>query len=372
MTRTTRRGSPSTWLRAGRRQPQRAPSVSNSSFRRLHRLHRNSRPSRIRRRGPRAGSAVPLLGHLDPRVLEVDDVHLQRLHQKVLVIPTAGTGQRHACLLFRRQSGSPKILDSMGRYRQAQCRSDVRVRSWAGSHRSARACRNALSVGIGPENDDRASGAGRLRGIEKLCNDPAVGKKRMCGLPIEIGLRVMFGTPSTGLELHHRDFHRRTRQSMVPRTTPPPKRERERDLVERRHPTDRALEARWGEKARYAAAARRISASRSVTRNRLFHAHQRRESRRDPLIAHRAARPSRCSNRWTSEPTRRSESSPSAVARSSRHPRSRRHGLARRSDVTRAGRSRCRCHAVRRGCSRESLARGSGPAARGDAQTRRT
>jgi hypothetical protein len=31
-------------------------------------------------------------------------VHLQRLHQEVLVVPTAGTGQGHTNLLFRRQS----------------------------------------------------------------------------------------------------------------------------------------------------------------------------------------------------------------------------------------------------------------------------
>jgi hypothetical protein len=35
-------------------------------------------------------------------------MHLERLHEKVLVVPTAGTGQRHACLLFRRQSFLPK------------------------------------------------------------------------------------------------------------------------------------------------------------------------------------------------------------------------------------------------------------------------
>jgi hypothetical protein len=33
----------------------------------------------------------------------VDHVHLKRLHKEVLVIPTAGTSQRHEALLFRRQ-----------------------------------------------------------------------------------------------------------------------------------------------------------------------------------------------------------------------------------------------------------------------------
>jgi len=49
-----------------------------------------------------------LFGDLDTRILDMDDVHLERFHEKVLVVPTAGTGQRHACLLFRRQSFLPK------------------------------------------------------------------------------------------------------------------------------------------------------------------------------------------------------------------------------------------------------------------------
>src|SRR6478609_492680 len=44
----------------------------------------------------------PFFGNLDTRVLEVHHVHLESLHKKVLVVPTAGTGQRHARLLFRR------------------------------------------------------------------------------------------------------------------------------------------------------------------------------------------------------------------------------------------------------------------------------
>jgi len=41
---------------------------------------------------------------LDARVLEVDHVHLKGLHEKILVVPAAGTGQRQARLLFRRHS----------------------------------------------------------------------------------------------------------------------------------------------------------------------------------------------------------------------------------------------------------------------------
>jgi hypothetical protein len=51
----------------------------------------------------------PFFGHFDPRVLEMDHVHLQCLHKKVLVVPTAGTGQRHARLLFRSQLRTPYI-----------------------------------------------------------------------------------------------------------------------------------------------------------------------------------------------------------------------------------------------------------------------
>ena len=43
------------------------------------------------------------LRHLDSGILEVDDMHLQRLHEKILIVPTTGTGQRHSGLLFRRQ-----------------------------------------------------------------------------------------------------------------------------------------------------------------------------------------------------------------------------------------------------------------------------
>ena len=35
------------------------------------------------------------LGHFDPRIVQVHHVHLKRLHEKVLVVPTTGTGQRH-------------------------------------------------------------------------------------------------------------------------------------------------------------------------------------------------------------------------------------------------------------------------------------
>jgi hypothetical protein len=43
-----------------------------------------------------------LLGDFHARVLQVDHVHLESLDKKILVVPTAGTGQRHARLLFRR------------------------------------------------------------------------------------------------------------------------------------------------------------------------------------------------------------------------------------------------------------------------------
>ena len=42
-------------------------------------------------------------GDLNPRVVQVDDVHLECLHEKILVVPAACTGQRHARLLFCRQ-----------------------------------------------------------------------------------------------------------------------------------------------------------------------------------------------------------------------------------------------------------------------------
>lgn len=79
------------------------------------------------------------------------------------------------------------------------------------------------------------SGAGRLRGIEKLCNDSAIGKKCMRGLPIQIRLCLMFGTPSSGLELDHRDAAVNPADQAVDgaaddRAADP---ERERDLVER-------------------------------------------------------------------------------------------------------------------------------------------
>lgn len=47
-------------------------------------------------------------GNLDAGILRPDDVHLQRLYEKILVIPATGTSQRHARLLFRRQSWLPK------------------------------------------------------------------------------------------------------------------------------------------------------------------------------------------------------------------------------------------------------------------------
>ena len=40
---------------------------------------------------------------LDPRVVQVHDVHLERLHEKIMVVPAARAGQPHARLLFYRQ-----------------------------------------------------------------------------------------------------------------------------------------------------------------------------------------------------------------------------------------------------------------------------
>ena len=51
---------------------------------------------------------APFLRHLDSRIFQMHHVHLQCLHKEVLVVPTAGTGQRHADILFRRQSQLPK------------------------------------------------------------------------------------------------------------------------------------------------------------------------------------------------------------------------------------------------------------------------
>ena len=41
-----------------------------------------------------------LLRHFDARVVEMHDVHLQRLHLKILIVAAARTGQRHARLLY--------------------------------------------------------------------------------------------------------------------------------------------------------------------------------------------------------------------------------------------------------------------------------
>ena len=48
-----------------------------------------------------------LFGNLDPGVVQVHDVHLERLHEKVLVVPAACASQRHARLLFYRQKPLP-------------------------------------------------------------------------------------------------------------------------------------------------------------------------------------------------------------------------------------------------------------------------
>ena len=49
----------------------------------------------------------PLLGNLDPRIVQVHDVHLERLHKKILVVPATGAGQCHERLLFCRQQLLP-------------------------------------------------------------------------------------------------------------------------------------------------------------------------------------------------------------------------------------------------------------------------
>jgi hypothetical protein len=42
----------------------------------------------------------PFLGDLNPRIVQVHDMHLERLHEKILVVSAAWAGQRHAGLLF--------------------------------------------------------------------------------------------------------------------------------------------------------------------------------------------------------------------------------------------------------------------------------
>jgi len=50
---------------------------------------------------------TPLLGDLNTRIVEVHDMHLKRLHEKILVVPATGAGQCHTGLLFCRQQLLP-------------------------------------------------------------------------------------------------------------------------------------------------------------------------------------------------------------------------------------------------------------------------
>jgi hypothetical protein len=107
MTRTRRRGSPST-----RAQGKLAPASAGPECQQQFLPNSFVDLIKVQRRLAFVAQQFldvrpPFFRHLHS-VSDVDDVHLKRLHQKILVVPTAGTGQRHACLLFRRQSSLSK------------------------------------------------------------------------------------------------------------------------------------------------------------------------------------------------------------------------------------------------------------------------
>ena len=112
----------------------------------------------------------------------------------------------------------------------------------------------------------------------------------MGGLPIEIGLRLMFGTPAPGFELQHGDDPVWPVHQAVNRAAhdPTANRERERDLVIH---GARLIERAKLMVGREGTVCRRRPADQPVAigdRNRLFDADQRRKPRREPVIAHRA------------------------------------------------------------------------------------
>jgi hypothetical protein len=92
-----------------------------------------------------------LFGNLDSRILDVDNVHLERFHEKVLVVPTAGTGQRHACILFRRQIFSLQNLILWAESGRCNAESDAVMCSWA-DLRAVIEPKDVDSGGIRPEN----------------------------------------------------------------------------------------------------------------------------------------------------------------------------------------------------------------------------